>query len=257
MATPTRAEFCTVAVADAFRGDGEILASSFGTVPAIAARLARLTFEPDLLMTDGIASFTADVPPVSGGNAEPPVAEGWMPFRSVFDLLWGGRRHVVMVASQIDRFGNHNFACIGEHAKPKAQLLGMRGAPGNTLNHTTSYWVPNHTTRVFVEKVDVVSGVGYDRAAKLGPRTSRFHEIRRVISNLGVFDFETPNRTMRLASVHPGVRVEDVVEATGFELAIPEDVPETRAPSQEELQIIRERLDPLEHREREVPNQAA
>ena len=257
MATPTRAEFCTVAVADAFRGDGEILASSFGTVPAIAARLARLTFEPDLLMTDGIASFTADVPPVSGGNAEPPVAEGWMPFRSVFDLLWGGRRHVVMVASQIDRFGNHNFACIGEHAKPKAQLLGMRGAPGNTLNHTTSYWVPNHTSRVFVEKVDVVSGVGYDRATQLGERTSRFHEIRRVVSNLGVFDFDTAERSMRLASLHPGVTVDEIVAATGFELAIPGDVPETRPPTADELQIIRDRLDPAGLRDREVPDPGA
>ena len=256
MSEITRAEFCTVAVADAFRGDGEILASSFGTVPAIGARLARLTFEPDLLMTDGIACLTADVPPVSGDRAGEPVFEGWMPFRSVFDLLWNGRRHVVMIASQIDRFGNHNFACIGPHEKPKAQLLGMRGAPGNTLNHTTSYWVPNHTARTFVEKVDVVSGVGYDRAAKLGPRTSRFHEIRCVISNLGVFDFNTPDHSMRLVSVHPGVLVEDVVAATGFELHIPSDVPETRAPTEAELGIIRDQLDPAQHREREVPNQA-
>lgn len=250
----SRAEYCTVAVADAFRGDGEILASSFGTVPAIAARLARLTFEPDLLMTDGIAALTANVPPVSGDDGSEPIFEGWMPFRTVFDLLWGGRRHVVMVASQIDRFGNHNFACIGPHEKPKAQLLGMRGAPGNTLNHTTSYWIPNHTSRIFVEKVDVVSGVGYDRAAELGERTSRFHEIRRVVSNLGVFDFDTPLHSMRLASTHPGVSVEQIVEATGFELVIPEDVPETRAPSASELEIIRERLDPANAREREVPH---
>ena len=54
-------------------------------------------------------------------------------------------------------------------AKPKAQLLGFRGAPGNTINHTTSYWIPNHSPKVFVEQVDVVSGVGYDRAAELGP----------------------------------------------------------------------------------------
>ena len=254
MSNFTRAEVCTAAVADAFLGDGEILASSFGTVPAIGARLARLTTEPDLLMTDGIASLVADVQPVSGATDEEPTLEGWMPFRSVFDLLWNGPRHVVMVASQIDRFGNHNFACIGDHAKPKAQLLGMRGAPGNTLNHITSYWIPNHTSRIFVEKVDVVSGVGYDRAAELGPETSRFHEIRRVISNLGVFDFDTADHSMRLRSVHPGVLVEQVVEATGFELTIGSDVPETRAPTPEELKLIRERLDPEEYREREVPN---
>lgn len=241
-----------MAVADAFRGDGEILASSFGTVPAIGARLAKLTFEPDLLMTDGIAYLRADVPPVSGAAGGEPVVEGWLPFRRVFDLLWSGRRHVVMIASQIDRHGNHNFACIGPHAKPVAQLLGMRGAPGNTLSHATSYWVPSHSPKVFVEKVDVVSGVGYDRAAALGPRTSRFHEIRRVVSNLGVFDFATPDRSMRMASLHPGVSVDEVVAATGFPLAVPDSVPETRAPSDEELRLVRDVIDPENLRDREV-----
>jgi hypothetical protein len=62
----TRAEICAVATAECFRGDGEILASCIGTVPAIGARLARLTFAPDLMMTDGIASLVADVMPVIG-----------------------------------------------------------------------------------------------------------------------------------------------------------------------------------------------
>lgn len=249
----TRAEICAVAMADAFRGDGEILVSCFGTIPAIAARLAKLTFAPDLLLTDGIAHLLETVQPVSGPVNADPVVEGWMPFRSVFDLLWNGRRHVVMMASQIDRFGNHNFACIGPHAKPKAQLLGMRGAPGNTINHATSYWVPSHSTKVFVDKVDVVSGVGYDRAAKLGA-AAKFHEVRRVVSNLGVFDFTTRDHAMRLVSVHPGVAVADVVAATAFPLEMAPDVPETRAPSAEELRVIREVLDPAGARDREVPS---
>ena len=248
----TRAEVCAVAVADAFRGDGEILASSFGTVPAVGARLAKLSFEPDLLMTDGIAHLLENVLPVSGQAAPEPVIEGWVPFRSIFDLLWSGRRHVVMIASQIDRHGNHNFACIGPHAKPKAQLLGMRGAPGNTINHVTSYWVPKQSAKVFVENVDLVSGVGYDRAAALGERASRFHEIRRVVTNLGVFDFDTPDRSMRLASVHPGVGVDEVIANTGFRLAVPDRVPETRAPSADELELIREVIDPDGARNREV-----
>jgi len=248
----TRAEVCAVAVADGFRGDGEILASSFGVVPAIGARLAKRTFAPDLLVTDGIAFVVEEPPPVSGPAPEEPAVEGWLPFRAVFDLLWSGRRHVVMVASQIDRFGNHNFACIGPHARPKAQLLGMRGAPGNTICHATSYFVPSHTPQVFVPRVDCVSGVGYDRAAALGPRGSRFHDVRRVVSNLGVFDFETPDRSMRLVSVHPGVSVEEVVAATGFPLVVPRDVAETRAPTDDELRLIREAIDPEGAREREV-----
>jgi len=255
MTDATRGEVCAVAVADAFRGDGEILASSFGTIPAIGARLAKLTFCPDLMMTDGIASAIADVIPVSGSGAADVAAatvESWLPFRTIFDLLWNGRRHVMMIASQIDRYGSQNFACIGPHAKPKAQLLGMRGAPGNTISHRTSYFVPNHSTRTFVEKVDVVSGVGYDRARALGPASARFHDIHRVVSNLGVFDFETPDNGMRLRSVHPGVAVDEVVDQTGFTLVIPDDVATTRSPSDEELRLIREVLDPESVSAREV-----
>jgi acyl CoA:acetate/3-ketoacid CoA transferase beta subunit len=244
MSEITRAEICAVAIAETFRGDGEILISPIGNLPQIGARLAKLTFEPDILLTDGVASIVATVQPVGGAEGPEPVVESWMPYRSVFDCVWSGRRHVMMGATQIDRFGNQNIACIGDFARPKAQLLGMRGAPGNTINHPTSYWVPNHSPKVFVEKVDVVSGVGYDRAAALGKRASRFHEIRRVVSNLGVFDFEAPEHRMRLRSVHPGVTVDEIVANTGFELTIDADVPESRAPTDSELEILREVLDP-------------
>jgi len=244
MSGATRAEVCAVAIAETFRGDGEVLASPIGTLPQIGAKLAKLTFEPDLLMTDGVAPLVANVLPVSGSDRPEPVIEGWLPYRKVFDQLWSGRRHVMMGATQIDRFGNQNIACIGDYAKPKAQLLGMRGAPGNTINHATSYWVPGHSDRVFVEKVDVVSGIGYDRAAALGPVAARFHEIRRVVSNLGVFDFATDDHRMRLVSVHPGSSVEEIRRNTAFELVVPDRVPETRVPTNEELRLLREVIDP-------------
>jgi acyl CoA:acetate/3-ketoacid CoA transferase beta subunit len=240
----TRAEVCAVAIAELFRGDGELLASPIGNLPMLGARLAKLTFEPGLLLSDGVAFLLASVPPLGAARGAKPIIEGWLPYRTVFDVVWSGRRHVVMGATQIDRFGNQNIACIGPFEKPRAQLLGMRGAPGNTVNHPTSYWIPNHGKRVFVEAVDLVCGVGYDRAAALGETASRFHEIRRVVSNLGVFDFGTPDHSMRLVSLHPGVSVEDVIELTGFELRVPDPVPETRAPSAEELRILREVLDP-------------
>ena len=112
--------------------------------------------------------------------------------------------------------------------------------------------MPDHTVRTFVEQVDVVSGVGYARAAAAGPGATRFHDIRRVVSNLGVFDFETPDRTMRLRSHHPGVTVDDIVAATGFALTVPDDVAETRLPTPEELDLIRDVLDPGSLRDREV-----
>ncbi|MFI5296594.1 MAG: CoA-transferase subunit beta [Polyangiales bacterium] len=235
-------ELCAVACAEAWRGDGEILASPIGIIPTIGARLAKATFAPDLLLTDGVASLVANVTAIGDNSAN--VVEGWMPYRAIFDLVWSGRRHVMMGASQIDRFGNQNIANIGPWSKPKAQLLGVRGAPGNTINHPTSYWVPNHSTKVFVERVDFVSGVGYDRAAALGPISSRFHEIRRVVSNKGVFDFESEGHTMRLRSLHPGVSLDDVIANTGFSLVVPESISTTRAPTEDELGLIRSVIDP-------------
>lgn len=261
MSDATRAEVCAVAVAECFRGDGEILGNPIGVVPMVGGRLARATFEPHLVMTDGFAAFTPNqLPPgtnpystdAEGHLTNEAVVEYWNPYINMFTILWNGRRHVMMGASQVDRYGNQNIACIGDWHKPKAQLLGFRGAPGNTINHTTSYWVPNHSTRSIVEKVDVVTGVGYDRAAQLDPVSARFHEIRRVVTNLAVLDFETPDHRMRLRSVHPGVTVEEVVEATGFELVIPDEVPESRLPTDEELRLIREEIDPKGLRATEV-----
>ncbi len=246
MSDATRAEVCAVACAEVWRGDGEILASPMALVPSLGARLARETFEPDLLLSDGEASYVAG--PWALGAPPPTTVEGWIPYRAVFDLVWSGRRHVMMGASQIDRFGNQNISCIGDFARPANQLLGVRGAPGNTVNHPTSYWVPKHSTRVFVEAVDMVSGVGYDK-----PDRGAFHEIRRVVTDLAVLDFCTDDHTMRLASVHPGVTVDQVIEATGFALHIG-DVPETRLPTDEELRLIREVLDPKSLRDREVPS---
>ena len=224
---------CVTACADAWRGDGAILASPTGVIPALGARLARRTFAPELLMTDGEAYLVDE-----DGNVE-----GWLPYRQVFTMVAAGRRRVMMGAAQIDRHGNQNISCIGDWARPKAQLLGVRGAPGNTVNHAVSYWVPRHSRRVFVERVDMVSGVGYDRGAI---------DLRVVVTNLAVLDFQTADRTMRLRSLHPGVRLADVLRETGFELSVPDDVPATRTPSAAELDLIRA-LDPDRTREREVP----
>jgi acyl CoA:acetate/3-ketoacid CoA transferase beta subunit len=250
-AAPNLAEVCVIACAEAFRGDGEILASPIGTIPTLGARLAALTFEPDLVLTDGDALQLGGPIPLGVADA-PKVVEAWVPFGRMFDVVWSGRRHVFMGATQVDRFGNQNIACIGPWARPKAQLLGVRGAPGNTVNDPTSYWVPNHSTRVFVPAVDCVSGVGYDRAAAAGKTASEFHEIRRVVSNLAVLDFETPDHTMRVRSLHPGVTLDAVREATGFPLVIADDVPTTRAPTPDDLRLLQEVLDPTGLRDAEV-----
>lgn len=253
VADATLAEICAVACAEAWRGSGEVLASPIGTIPTIGARLAALTFEPDLAYGDGDASQLAAPIPVGAAPDTEKVVEAWIPFGNFFDIVWSGRRHVMMGATQIDRFGNQNIACIGPWAQPKAQLLGVRGAPGNTVNHPTSYWIPVHNARVFVESVDCASGVGYDRAAAAGPTMQQYHHIHHVITNKGVFDFETPDHAMRIRSLHPGVTVDEVQELTGFPLVVPDDVPTSRLPTDDELRIIREVLDPKGLRTAEVP----
>lgn len=247
----TRAEVCVAAVSDFFRGDGDSFASPMGLIPSIGARLAAHTHSPDLLLSDGEGHLYGPVPAF---GEKPEFYEGWMPFSRVFDVLHWGKRHVMMGATQIDRWGNQNISAIGPFEKPKRQLLGSRGAPANTVSHTTSYWVPRHSTRVFLENVDVISGVGPSAAAAAGIAASQFNDIRGVVSNLGVFDFAGPESTLRLISLHPGVTVEAVREATACELAVADDLAESRIPDAEELRLIRDIIDPKGAREREVPN---
>ena len=159
MISVSRAEVCAVACAELFRDAGEIMVSPMATMVSIGARLARLTFSPDILLTDGEAQLLADTPAIGAVGA----IEGWMPFGRVFETLAWGRRHVVMGANQIDRYGNQNLSAFGPLQHPTRQMFGVRGAPGNTINHATSYWVGNHSKRVFGDSVDVVSGIGWDK----------------------------------------------------------------------------------------------
>jgi acyl CoA:acetate/3-ketoacid CoA transferase beta subunit len=255
--TPTRADVCAAAIADAFADDGEIFASPMGLLPTLGVRLCRLTQNPDLVISDGESLFLAGPPPLLAQHSvERDVVEGWIPFRRVFDVVAYGKRHVMMGATQVDRHGNQNISAIGDFARPQRQLLGSRGAPGNTVNNRTSYWVPRHSPRVFVEQVDVVSGVGPQRAKAAGRAASTYNDIHRIVSNLGVFDLRGPGDTLRLLSVHPGVTLEQVQEASGCELQVDGDgaVRETRLPTAEELVLVNEVLDPRGMRFKEVPD---
>jgi glutaconate CoA-transferase subunit B len=240
----TLAELCIVAAAEAWRGDGEILASGMGVIPRLAAGLARLTFSPDLLMTDSEALLVTAPVPIGPRDGYRPEVEGWMPFRRVFDTLWAGKRHAMTTPTQIDRYGNINISFIGDPARPKVQLLGVRGIPGNTINHPCSFFVPSHTPRTFVERVDMASGVGYENARwGAGVRRS-YMELRLVVTNLAVLDFHGIRNALRIRSLHPGVTVDTVREQTGFDLFVAEDCAETPAPTAEQLRLIREVLDP-------------
>ena len=238
----TLAELCIAAAAEAWRHDGEVLASGMGLLPRLAASLAKLTFNPALLMTDSECMLVAEPVPVGPRKSEP-VFEGWMPYARTFDLLWGGRRHAMVGPVQIDRYGQSNISVVGDHTRPKAAFLGVRGFPGNTINHANSMFVPDHSTRVFVPgEVDMISGVGYNPAKRVEGGNYSGVDLRRIVTNLCVMDFGGKDNAIRVVSLHPGVTFEDVQEATGFELE-KGDLVETPMPTAEQLEIIAQ-LDP-------------
>jgi acyl CoA:acetate/3-ketoacid CoA transferase beta subunit len=247
MSSATRAEVCAVACAELFRDAGEIMVSPMTTIVSIGARLARLTFSPDILLTDGEARLIADTPAIGAAAA----IEGWMPFGRVFETLAWGRRHVVMGANQIDRYGNQNLSAFGALQQPTRQMFGVRGAPGNTVNHTTSYWVGSHSKRVFGTEVDIVSGIGWDKVDPANP-AYRFVDVYRVVTNLGVFDFNGPEHQMRALSLHPGVQAEQVAENTSFEVHGLDTAEESRLPTADEQKLIGEVIDPKSLRDKEV-----
>ena len=241
----TLAELLIVAASEAWRGEGEVLATGIGLIPRLAASLSMCTNNPQLMMTDSEAFIVSEPVPVGPRGGYKPKFETWMGFSRIFDNVWSGKRHALVGPTQVDRFAQGNISAIGgSYAKPKVMMLGVRGFPGNSFSHKNSFFVPNHSKQVFVEgEVDVVCSIGYNPERL--PKGYTFDDILfgKIFTNLCVLDFGGPNKQARLVSVHPGVTVEQVRENTGFELYVEGDVPTTPAPTAEQLAIIA-RLDP-------------
>ena len=229
----------------AWKDDGEVLATSIGIVPRLAASLAKLTVNPDLMMTDSEAWMVSEPVPIGPRGDYRVKRESHMGFARIFDNVWGGKRHAMVGPTQIDRYGQANISMIGkDHHRPKAQMLGVRGFPGNSINHANSFFVPNHGTKTFVDgEVDMVASVGYNPARLARGWQLADIDIRLVITNLAVLDFGGPDHQMRLVSVHQGVTPEQVQQATGFALHVPGALPTTPAPSAEQLALLA-RVDP-------------
>ena len=232
------------AAAEAWRNDGEVLATGIGVVPRLAASLCKLTTNRDLMMTDSEAWMVREPVPVGPRGGYVVQRESHMGFARIFDNVWGGKRHAMVGPTQFDRFGQANISAIGDYARPKSMMLGMRGYPGNSISHANSFFVPQHSPKVFVPgEVDMVCSVGYNPARLARGWSLDEIDIRLVVTNLAVMDFGGPGRQMRLVSVHPGVEPRAVQEATGFELHVPAQVPLTIDPTPEQLALI-QRLDP-------------
>lgn len=246
------AELMVVAASEVWRGNGEVLASGIGVIPRLGASLAKLTHSPELLMTDSECFLVEDPIPLGPRGDYVPKYSGCMSFERVFECVWGGRRHAMIGPTQIDRWGQTNLSVVGDYHKPKAAILGVRGLPGNSINHINSFFVPAHSKRVFVAgEVDMVSGVGFNPARWEPGMRRDLMDIRRVITNLCVLDFEGPERAVRVRSLHPGVSFDEVQDNTGFPLLKAPELGETPHPTAAQLAIIR-RLDPHDYRAAQI-----
>lgn len=242
----TLADLCIVACSEAFRGNGEIIATGVGPIPRLAAGLAKLTHSPELMMTDGEAFLVEQPVPLGPRKYDDRKKAGYLPFSRFFDsAVWTGRRHAMVTPTQIDRYGQINLSQLGgTHQQPKTQMLGVRGFPGNTIYHPNSFFFPSHTTRVLVEKeVDMVSGVGYNPAKRIAGGNFSGVDLRTIVTNLCVLDFGGPDHSIRLVSLHPDVSIDEVLQSTGFPLFTGQ-TSETPLPTAEQIEII-QKLDPL------------
>lgn len=263
MATPakdyTLAELLICANASAYDQDGEVLVTGIGVLPRIAASLAMKTSNPDIMMTDSECWVLSEPNPLGDrGKDFKQKNENWMGFSRIFDNVWSGRRHITGGPTQIDRFGQSNISALGgTYQKPKVQMLGTRGFPGNSICHANSFFVPAHNTRVFVEgECDVVCTIGYNPERLPKGYSNDDIDLRLIFTDLCVMDFGGPNKQIRLVSLHPGITVEQVVENTGFEICIPDNVPTTPAPTEEQLAVIQQ-IDPHNLRSKQLKDNPA
>lgn len=233
------------AAARAWAQDGEVLATGIGIVPRLAASLCMRSLNPDLMMTDSEAWLVSTPVPVGPRGSYVPQRETWMGFTRIFDNVWSGKRHAMVGPTQIDRFGQANISMIGaDYAKPKSMMLGVRGFPGNSINHANSFFVPNHSSKVFVAgEVDMVASAGYNPARMARGWSSADIDIRWIFSNLAVMDFSGPRHQIALRALHPGVTVEQVQEATGFDLHLPTHIDTTADPTAAQMELLQQ-LDP-------------
>lgn len=232
-----------------YQNDGEVLVTPIGLLPRVAASLAMLTCNPDMMMTDSEAWLLSKPNPLDRPDDFRPSTESWMGLSRVFDNVWGGKRHITCTPTQIDQFGQANISMIGDdHNAPAVQMLGVRGFPGNSICHANTFLVPKHCKRVFVPgECDIVCTIGYNTSRL--PRGYSFDDIdlRRIITDLCVMDFNGPNHSIRVTSVHEGVSIDEIRDNTGFEIFIPEKPEMTLAPNSEQIELI-QRIDPFNKR---------
>jgi len=255
-------ELMIACLADCFEDGDQACNGMASFLPVSAFNLARLTHAPGLVWLAGALGLEPRPVEVPASTLEAPLWRDAVMYVEQYGDFWNlalnGRwlQKFCVGAAQLDRFGNANNSVIGgDYHHPKVRLPGTAGLGDmGSIGKKLYYWNPNHNPRALVDRVDFVSCAGFlgggqersDLGLEGGPEL--------VVTNLAVLDFEPVSKHMRIRSVHPGVTVDQVQEATGFELLLPEgEIPATREPSQAQVDIIRA-FDPKNMRKREFRN---
>lgn len=216
----------------------------------LAMSLAKLTHAPNAVFLSAAQGFDPDLDKLSLTlfSADPRLSRGapaFLELTDLFDLCQRKEIDVMFLGSaQIDKYGNTNLSVIGEYSKPKVRLPGGAATAFMTaIVPKTVIWVARQSKRVFVEKVDFKTGVGYLEGGDSRERAGAWPTKLKIITNLAVYGFDEETKLMKVASIHPGVTVDMVGQNAGFDIVIPPDVQITEMPSEEDLYIIR-KLDP-------------
>lgn len=231
--------------------DGEFVGTGAGSAVARAAcRLAQLTHAPNLsYLSGGSGAINNELDPLVASSCDFTnyICESVIGLDDVIQSL--GRKSADVFfcgALQIDKFGNVNLSLIGDdYNKPVLRGPGAVALPLLPNLGRIVVFMTDHNPRTFVEKVSFRTLPGYLEGGESWRKAKadgliKGDGVSLVVSNLAVMDFEPETKQMRVVSVHPGVTVEQVKVATGFELSIPENVPTTTVPTQTEVQMIRQ-----------------
>jgi glutaconate CoA-transferase subunit B len=247
----TRAEMMIVAAARELAGQ-RVCFVGVG-LPNIAVNLAQRTVAPDLQLVYESGVFGARPARLPLSIGDPTIVTGAIAVTSMLELFgYYLQRGLVDVgflgAAQIDRFGNINTTVIGDYAHPRTPLPGSGGACEIAINARQVFVIMRQSTRSFVERIDFRTSPGNLGGAETAARIRREQGWMGsgpsvVVTDLGIYHFDDDGE-MRLDSLHPGATLERVRASMGWQVRVAADLADTPAPTDEELRLIREELDP-------------
>jgi glutaconate CoA-transferase subunit B len=214
-------------------------------LPNVACYLARQTVAPnlELIYESGVYGAQPARQPLSIGD--PALVSGALSVVSMADLfglyLQGGLIDVALLGgAQIDRYGNLNTTVIGDYASPKVRLPGSGGACEIAINARRVLYIMRLDKRTFVEKLDFCTSPGYLTGGQARKHLDMPGEgPHLVITDKAIFDFANTEREMQLATLHPGVTLDQVREAIGWQIRIAPTLDESQPPGADELRLMR------------------